>query len=466
MRPFIVLLVSLLLPLPQAAPQPADVEGDWIGTLVTPGMSLRLAYHVTHDDAGQLVGTMDSLDQGAMGLKIAAVTVNRDAVRFVFNVPAAAFDGVLSSDRTRIQGTWTQGSASLPLLLTRAEPPKRPQEPKRPYPYIDEDVRYQNKTAGITLAGTLTLPRVATPAPAVILITGSGPEDRDETLFGHKPFLVLADHLTRQGIAVLRVDDRGVGGSSGNTMAATSEDFATDVLAGVDYLKTRREIDPKRIGLVGHSEGGMIAPIAASRSRDIGFIVLMAGPGLPGDEIVYLQSAAIAKAGGANESAIAANEALQHRIITVVKTETDPQAAETKLNQIVDEMVAAVPDAQKQEVASTLRAQIRSLSTPWFRFFFSYDPRPTLSKVSCPVLAVTGELDLQVPFTENLAAIDAALKGGGNTRSTVVHLPRLNHLFQTATTGSPGEYYSIEETIAPAALDTITGWIQKTVKGP
>jgi uncharacterized protein len=451
----------------QTAAAPALIDGDWIGTLAAGGSNLRLAFHVTRTADGALAATMDSLDQGAIGLKIETVTVTGDVVRFELKAPPASFEGRLSADRSQIDGTWMQGGGSLPLVLRRgkAERQKRPQEPSRPYPYNDEEVTYLNKAAGVTLAGTLTLPRTTSPVPAVILITGSGPEDRDETVFGHKPFFVLADHLTRSGIAVLRVDDRGVGGSSGKSDDATSDDFAGDVLAGVEYLKTRRELDPTRIGLVGHSEGGLIAPIAASRSSSVAFIVLMAGPGLPGDEILYLQGTAIAKASGATDAQAAKNRALQERIFTILKTEKDPAAASATLKQLGDEIVATVPEPQREAAGAAVRAQIDLVSTPWFRYFLTYDPRPALSKVKVPVLAISGELDLQVPYQQNLDAIGAALKAGGNTNVTLVHLPGLNHLFQTATTGSPAEYTGIAETMAPVALKAIADWIVK-VAGP
>lgn len=447
----------------QPGKEDAAIEGDWIGTLAAGGTNLRLAFHVTRNPAGQLAGTMDSVDQGAMGLKIETVNVTGDVVRFELKAPAAAFEGKFSADRSQIDGAWIQGGASLPLVLKRgtAEAPKRPQEPKRPYPYTNEQVTYQNKAAGITLAGTLTLPRGASPVPAVILITGSGPEDRDETVFGHKPFLILADHLTRNGLAVLRVDDRGVGGSSGKTSAGTSEDFAGDVQAGIDFLKARREVDPKRIGLIGHSEGGLIAPIVAVRSSDVAFIVLMAGPGLPGEDILYLQAAAIAKAGGATDAQVSANRALQEQIFRVVKEEQDPAATSARLRLLRDQILSGVPEAQKAAASGMLDAQMSAVSTPWFRYFLSYDPRPALSKVKCPVLAIIGERDLQVPYERNLEAIDAALKAGGNGSVTLVRLPGLNHLFQTATTGSPSEYTSIEETMSLAALNAVTEWIKK-----
>ncbi|HEX6973723.1 MAG TPA: alpha/beta fold hydrolase [Vicinamibacterales bacterium] len=449
------------------AQQPPSIEGDWQGILAAGGQNLRLAFHIKRAEGALLTGTLDSLDQGALGLRIDTVTFSGSTVRFDMKAPLARYEGTLSADGSKIEGTWMQGGASLPLMLTRGAAPalKRPQEPKPPLPYAAEEVKYQNAAAGIALAGTLTLPRSTSPAPAVILISGSGPEDRDETVFGHKPFLILADHLTRNGIAVLRVDDRGVGGSSGKTSASTSEDFAGDVLAGVEYLKTRKEIDPKRIGLIGHSEGGLIAPIAANRSSDVAFIVLMAGPGLPGDQILLLQGAAIAQANGAPESAIAANRAVQEQIFAIVKQEVDPTVMMTRLRGIQEKVIADLPEDQRGAVRRMLDAQMASVVTPWFRYFLTYDPRPALSKVKVPVLAINGELDLQVPYKPNLDAIEQALKTGGNNNVTLMPLPKLNHLFQTATTGSPTEYSTIEETMAPAALDTITNWILKVV-GP
>jgi hypothetical protein len=443
--------------------QSAAIEGDWQGTLAAGGTSLRVAVHLARADGGTLTGSFDSLDQGAMGLRIETVTFDGSTVRLEMKIPLATFEGTLAGGGSRIDGNWMQGGGSFPLTLTRgvAKSPNRPQEPRRPYPYRDEEVTYRNEAAAIALAGTLTLPRASAAVSAVILISGSGPEDRDETVFGHKPFLVLADHLTRNGIAVLRVDDRGVGGSSGETSAATSDDFAGDVQAGIDYLKTRQEIDPKRIGLVGHSEGGLIAPIVATRSADVAFLVLMAGPGLPGDEILYLQGAAIGKAAGASDAQMAANRGVQEQIFRVVKEAKDTTAMTAGLQQLERQLLAGIPEAQRGAAGGALDAQLAAVSTPWFRYFLSYDPRPALAKVKCPVLAIDGELDLQVPYQPNLDAIAAALAKGGNTNVTLMHPPQLNHLFQHATTGSPAEYTGIEETMAPAALDAIAQWIRK-----
>ncbi len=334
----------------------------------------------------------------------------------------------------------------------------RPQEPKKPYPYDEEEVGYENKRDSVKLAGTLTLPRGKGPFPAALLITGSGPQDRNESLLGHKPFLVLADYLTRQGIAVLRVDDRGVGGSTGSVPDSTTENFAADVTAGIEFLKTRKEIDPKQIGLIGHSEGGLIAPMVAAQNGDVAFIVLMAGTGLTGEEILYLQGALILKASGASAEQLAKQRATQEGMFKILKEEKDPATAEKRLH---EELSRNLTEEAKKKSEQAIAAQIKRVNTPWFRYFLTLDPRPALRKVKCPVLALNGENDLQVPATENLREIEAALKAGGNKNITIVRLPKLNHLFQTSETGSLSEYAKIEETVAPVALKTIGDWILK-----
>jgi pimeloyl-ACP methyl ester carboxylesterase len=321
----------------------------------------------------------------------------------------------------------------------------------KPYPYRDEEVAYDNKAANITLAATLTLPPGPGPFPAVLLITGSGPQDRDEAILGHRPFLVLADYLTRRGIAVLRADDRGVGKSGGAFGTATTVDFATDAEAGVAYLRTRPEIDAKKIGLVGHSEGGVIAPLVASRNPAVAFIVMMAGSGVPGDEIIVAQTTLMSQVSGLGADQVEKNSALERQILAIVKEEKDDAALAVKLRDALQGTVR--PEDMEQ--------QIKALSAPWYRYFLTYDPVPALKRVTCPVLAINGERDLQVPPKQNLPAIRKALESSGNTRVEVVELAGLNHLFQSAKTGLPGEYAQIEETMSPVALELIAGWIKK-----
>jgi pimeloyl-ACP methyl ester carboxylesterase len=325
-------------------------------------------------------------------------------------------------------------------------------------------VTYENTIDKVKLAGTLTLPPSKNPVPAVVLITGSGGQDRNETILGHRPFLVLADHLTRRGIAVLRVDDRGIGGSDAGSPTATSENFALDVLAGVNFLKSRKEINPRQIGLVGHSEGGMIAPIAAARSRDVAYIVMLAGMGQTGANVILGQGDLMQRAGGRDEQSIADVRKAYEQIFEILKAEPDKKLAEKKIREMISSYLAAMTEERRNAFApvlGTINTQMEMYVSQWFRYFVQFDPAPTLAKIRVPVLALVGEKDLQVPPKENLALIGAALKKGGNRNYTLYIMPGLNHLFQTAQTGLVSEYGTIEETFAPAALETVSGWIIK-----
>lgn len=338
----------------------------------------------------------------------------------------------------------------------------RPQEPKGAVPYYEEEVKYSNLTAGVTLAGTLTLPRSGKPSPAVLLIAGSGPCDRDETAFGHKPFLVLADHLTKQGIAVLRVDKRGVGQSTGNYAVSTTEDFAADVLAGIEYLKTRKEVDTQQIGLIGHSEGGLIAPMVAVKSNDVAFIVLMAGQGVTGEATLYTQETLISRAMGVPEEQISHQLDFQKQVLTVIKNESDLEKADKLLREIIAKQLANLPKEEQQTSANAMEAQLKRCNSKWFRYFLTYDPITSLKHLKIPVLVINGQLDWQVSPKQNLPVIAKILEEAGNRNYRIIEFPKLNHFFQTCETGSILEYGKIEETIAPVVLDTLSGWILET----
>lgn len=450
------------------------VVGTWLGRLSTGGATLRVVFNVTVDSAGALKATMDSPDQGANGLPVAGVSLTGDTVRFDVQIAAGGYTGTIAKDGKTIAGTWTQGGMDFPLTLERQagpiKAPERPQEPKPPYPYDSEDVTFANSQApGVTLAGTLTIPRGDGPFPAVVLVTGSGAQNRNEELLTHKPFLVLADYLTRHDIAVLRYDDRGVAGSTGNFATATSKDLATDALAAVEFLKTRSRIDRAKIGIAGHSEGGIIAPMVAAESDDVAFIVLLAGTGLNGEQILLLQSALIARAAGVDSADIASNRGLQKRIFAILKSDVDSATASDRIADLVREQIEGMTPARRAEVGVTTKADIEraiwaqttQATSPWMRFFLTYEPSTALRKVHVPVLALNGSKDLQVPPKENLAAIEKALREGGDKDVTVKELPGLNHLFQTAETGSPSEYATIEETMSPLALQTIADWINQ-----
>ncbi len=461
---FLILILVTSLPAFGQEAENKGIEGVWMGTLKVSLAELRVVFKINREEDGSLVAKMDSPDQGAENIPVDKVTFENGNLHLESKVIQGSYDGKMTADDS-IDGTWQQGGLSFPLVIKRIdEAPKlhRPQEPKKPYPYIEEEISYENEKAGIKLAGTLTLPRSGQPFPAVILITGSGPQDRNETVLGHRPFLVLADYLTRQGIAVLRVDDRGVGGSTGNLFESTSEDFAEDVLAGVQYLKSREQINPKQIGLIGHSEGGIVAPIAASRSSDIAFIVLMAGTGVTGQKILYLQSDLLLKAAGASDEVLALQQASLEQIFKILKDEEDSTIAKKKIREALTDTLGKLSKEEKDSLGvseAAIEIQLQMLFSRWFDFFLMYDPKPTLMKVKCPVLAINGELDLQVPPKENLAAIEKALKAGGNTNYTIRELPKHNHLFQRAQTGAMSEYAKIEETISPIALEAIAKWI-------
>jgi hypothetical protein len=437
----------------------ASAEGVWQGALEGNGMRLRLQLHVSHDDQKQLVAALDSPDQGVSGLP--AIHVSQKDAGFHFEIPVVSgvYDGTLNAAKTAITGSWAQNNVEQKLDFQRSDQLLelvRPQNPVKPYPYKEEEIAFPNGKAKVSLAGTLTLPPGQGPFPAAVLLNRYGPDDRDESIVGHRPFLVLADHLTRKGVAVLRFDKRGIGKSTGDYANATTEDFVGDAEAALVYLKTRKEIDPTKTGLIGHSEGGLIAPMVATHSQAVAWIVLLAGPGLKGEDVLLLQSELILRAAGVNDGEVARTLAFNKQTYALVRQEKDPAALETKLNELVQTTStgAALPPAAVQ-------SQVRMLVSPWFRFFLDYDPVPTLQKTLCPVLALNGEKDLQVPPKQNLAKIEKALQDGGNKDFQTTELPGLNHLFQHSPTGSPTEYGGIQETMAPEALNAVSAWVLK-----
>ena len=443
-----------------------DLAGTWAGSLELPGSELGMVFHVSQDENGVWQGTLDVPAQGAFGIPVSQVTVEDGTVVFDVSLIAGVYSGSFNLVTQAIDGIWAQSGMQIPLVLEKSVEvsagPARPQEPQPPYPYREIEVRYPNEVDGIELAGTLTLPEGDGPFPVALLISGSGPQDRNEEIMGHKPFLVLADYLTRRGVAVLRFDDRGVGESGGDFASATTLDFTRDVLAGVEYLKTRPEIDPNRIGLIGHSEGGLIAPLAASQSSDVAFIVLMAAPGTTGEEITMQQVELLLKASNVPDSVIAQQLEMQAAIFDIVRDVQDVEQTVEELKSILLAPYATLSEEEKAalgDVETQVMLEISQLLSPWYQFFMTYDPQPTLRQVTCPVLAINGSKDVQVPADPNLKLIEQALKEAGNENVTIVELPDLNHLFQTAQTGLPDEYYSIEETMSPVALEVMGDWL-------
>ena len=467
--PFIIIfLLMSVAGISQTTTTLKQLTGYWSGSLKVQGMDLRLVMNIFAGENDSMMVTFDSPDQGVLDLPTSSVSIDGKEIEVSSSAIGASYAGTLNKATDSINGKWKQGGSSFPLILTRQLKKKelnRPQEPKPPFPYRIEEVTFTNIKEGFDLAGTLTMPEKTGTYPAVILITGSGPQNRDEELLGHKPFLLLADFLTRKGFAVLRYDDRGVGKSKGSMKNATTLDFAVDAEAAFDFLKGHKEIDTARIGFLGHSEGGMIAPVLASEMPEVSFIVLMAGPGQTGEQILMEQSVLIAKAEGADDNTIKAAQKLNKDIYTVLKKISDNTLAGEKISKLLSDFSKKnKQDTSYAHTEEAIAAQVKTLTSPWFRCFLTFNPETYLSKVKCPVLAIGGSLDLQVPAKENLQAIEKSLIFGGNSNYQTEELDGLNHLFQTATTGSPAEYGKIEETIAPAALELIGNWLMNQTK--
>jgi len=446
-----------------------DIIGQWHGILKVQGTQLRLVFNITKTDTA-LTSTMDSPDQGAKGIPTTTTSFENSILNITIASAKIEYEGILGQDNI-VVGTFKQNGQSFPINLSKDKIEKekiiRPQEPTKPYPYYSEDITFENKKAGINLAGTFTLPNKEGVFPVVILISGSGPQNRDDELLGHKPFLVLSDFLTKNGIAVLRYDDRGTALSKGDFKTATSADFATDVESAIAYLKTRKEINRKKIGLIGHSEGGLIAPMVASKSKDVAFIVLLAGTGIQGDQILLLQQKLIGKASGVSEEDLQKSEIENRKVFDIVIKSTNLEKLMIDLTDFIKNSLKDNPNAKKPEGINNddfVKLQVKQIATPWMQYFIKYNPTPALERVKCPVLAINGEKDLQVSSKENLEAIKKALTKGGNKKVTTKEFPNLNHLFQECKTGSPNEYATIEETFSPTALIEILNWIQTQTK--
>lgn len=440
--------------------------GVWQGAIKQGPIEMRIVMKLTGDDA-HLTGALTSIDQSSQEMPVTKATTTGKGLAIEIKSVGGSYEGTMTGDGAEINGTWKQSGQTMPLIfkrLAKAPDTTRVQDPKRPYPYHDEDVVFANVAAGIRLAGTFTLPKAAGRHPAVVLLSGSGPQDRNEEIMGHRPFLVLADHLTRQGFAVLRFDDRGFGKSEGDFSKATDLDFVGDALAAIAWLKTRPEVDAAGIGLAGHSEGGIVAPRAAAQSKDIAFIVLMAGAGVPMDQILIRQAADLMRTAGASEAMIAKQHDLQRELMRLVRANGPGPDAESKVRALLHESVKSISKEDASALGLTeamIDAQATMISSPWFAEILQYDPAATLEQVRCPVLAVNGEKDLQVAAGENLRAIEQALKKGGNSDVTVVEFPGLNHLFQSSQTGSVAEYATNAETFNSKALNTISDWLRK-----
>jgi len=461
------------------------IVGDWSGALKVGAANLRIIFHIAVSGTGYSA-TMDSPDQGAKGIPVSAVKFDGTNLNLTLASVGGSYTGTLDASGQKIKGSWKQSGMSFELDLTKGaqgqtvQPAPQPTAPNsqtqasgttaHSADSTTRDVAFDSSAPGVRLAGTLTLPQGKGPFPAVVLVTGSGPQNRDEEILGHKPFLVIADYLAQRGIASLRWDDRGVAASTGNFQTATTLDFADDAQAAINFLAAQPGIDTKELGVIGHSEGGLIAAILGARSAartqgpKLAFLVMLAGPGVRGDKLLLMQNAALGRASGMTEPQIQEANAVNSELYSIVASQGDTATLRARivdaLNRAIDatsELSQAQKDAQKAKVA----VEADQLLTPWMRTFLALDPAEYLKQVKVPVLALDGTKDLQVPATENLAAIAEALKSGGDNAVTTIDFEGLNHLFQHATTGLPSEYVNIKEDFASEALKAMGDWILK-----
>ena len=457
-------LISLLFVCTNVFVYAQSHEGSWEGLLNVQGMKLRLVYHI-EKSSGTYSGTMDSPDQGAFDLKIKAVKVDGKNMVLDMTDLGITYEGELRG-KDSLVGTFKQAGQSFPLNMvrsysSRAQLPHRPQEPTPPFPYESIEVSFTNEKAAIKLSGTLSLPSGKGPFPAVILISGSGPQNRNSEVFHHKPFLVLSDYLTRKGIAVLRYDDRGVGQSEGNFEQATSVDFAEDARAALDFLRKQKNINSKKTGIIGHSEGGMIAPLVAAEGALPAFLVLLAAPGIPIDSLMMLQSKQVARSEGINDEEIQKTLTFNRQFYDIMLNESDGKKAKSEIDKLIANYLKNLEGDKKTAAEGQLNAMYTIAYSPWFQFFIRYNPQPVLEKVKCPVLAINGDMDIQVTAKENLAGIEKSLQKGGNTNFEIREIKNLNHLMQKAEKGTISEYAALEETFSPEVLELIASWINK-----
>jgi pimeloyl-ACP methyl ester carboxylesterase len=452
----------------EAVPSRKHIE-SWLGTLKTPEKKFDFQVRIFENAVKTRSAVLDSFDESAVGLNIEFYGSGED---FNFTVPVSngKFEGKRKPDSDRIEGKWIQAGRDFELSFDKVELEKtraldlnRPQTPKAPFPYEIVEVTIPADNGKIMLSATLTKPKGVGRHPVVVLISGSGPQDRDETILSHKPFWVIADHLSRLGIAVLRYDERGVAKSTGEYATATTSDFALDVESIVDFLKKHESIDASKIGLIGHSEGGIVAPMVAARRNDIAAIVMLAGPGVPGKQIVLNQSRRIAAASGVQPALLDAQEELLKGIFAA----TPEQIKQSEfMDQLVKEFQAKLPkdDPTNDLIVETTKAGLKTIDSPWFELFLIHDPGLDLAKLKTPVLVMNGEKDLQVDPDLNIPVIERILKTSGNKDFKIVRLENLNHLFQNCQTGEPEEYLSISETFAPVALKTMSDWLLERLK--
>lgn len=440
-----------------------DISGSWLGSIDAGGITLRIVFNLELQDGNMYMATMDSPDQGAKGIPLGDVILTADTI--VIKAPnlAGEYAGVIDKE-DEVSGTWTQGGRKFNLDLKKSRGElaiNRPQEPKPPFPYSSMDMEFRNPVAKINLAGTVTYPSEKGRYPAVVLVSGSGPQDRNEELMGHKPFAVLADFLTRNGIVVLRYDDRGVGKSGGSFEGSTSADFADDASAATDYLKTLDFVDPAKVGIIGHSEGGLIAFMLAARIDDLAFIITLAGPGCSGRTIIEDQTEYISRLNGVPEATIKESQLINSLIYDIIEENENITRGVERVKDTVRYYYSQKGYKSEivDQIVTNIGTSINPLSYRWLRYFYMADPGDYFESVSCPVFALNGSKDCQVLADVNIEGISNGLAKSNSKKVDTRIYPDLNHLFQHCETGLLNEYSQIEETISPEVLNDIAGWI-------
>ena len=429
----------------------AQIEGYWKGQIDLGGQQLEMAFNIKAAENG-FAATLDVPAQGAYDVPIDKTVFQDNHLQMTLSAMGASYSGTLKGEA--IEGEFTQHGMAFPLNLARGEkeaPKARPQDPQPPFNYRAEEVTFTNKKEGNTLAGTLTIPEGDGPFPALVLVSGSGQQNRDEELMNHRPFWVVADYLSRRGVAVLRYDDRGMGGSTGEVLNATSLDFSYDAEAAFDFLLNRKEIKASQVGILGHSEGGIINFMVAERRPEVAFLVSLAGPAVNGIEVLKEQQAAILRAQGMSEEMVQFSGNANAQMFDIIEASNDRVEADTLLRQLLKGW------GYNEELTEQTVGQIAS---PWMYYFLKYDPTEAIVKVKSPALLLNGSKDLQVLASQNLPAYEKIIAEHGKTNLTLQEMPDLNHLFQHCETGSPTEYVTIDETISPEVLEMIVEFVK------
>ncbi len=466
MKTITTTILLIILTITSALSQ--DLSGVWHGNAKTPDDKDILFVFLFEKNGDAYTTTMAIPTFNVDGIKPKSTSLKEGKLIIDASELGMNYEGTWNETTNLIEGTYNEGNVKLHLNLKKGNPkmPKinRPQEPVKPYPYFEEEVTISNIEAGISLAGTFTRPSQKGKYPVVILISGSGRHDRNGSIMTHRPFMVLSDYLTRKGIAVLRYDDRGFGESTGDFSKATTADFAKDVLSAVNYLKSRNDINIKQIGLIGHSEGGIIAPLASNQTSDISFIVTLAGTGISGSEISVMQSKTMRPFPVPDEIAFEQNV---RKSIKIASSNGEISQKRKELMAHNNTYLAPILKslgATDENISAFIKKETEGVLKPWNTYFFNYNPADEFEKLRIPVLSLNGSKDTQVNATINQNAIRKSLIKGGNKNYKIVELENLNHLFQECTTGDINEYKDIEQTISPIALKEMSNWILSVTK--